>query len=35
MDILFLIENGNLHGGTEILTFNLLYTMHYVQRVKQ
>lgn len=27
MNILFIVENANLHGGTEILTFNLLHSL--------
>ena len=27
MSILFIVENANLHGGTEILTFNLLHSL--------
>ena len=27
MEFLFIVENANLHGGTEILTFNLLHAL--------
>lgn len=32
MDILFILENANLRGGTEILTFNLLHALRAVEK---